>query len=142
MSGVLMDDWSDKVVYDAWWGTDEDDYEEAVKSMYHKTKTGTEIPIPLMGDQHLVNTIQLKLNRISDLQKRILEFNNTFKERVPKKLAFMFDDCKYDVETLKNELAKSTQSLYPYIFYACLRPTICDEVLVQLQDTFNDKDEV
>lgn len=101
MSEVLMDfDWDDKVAYDAWWGTDEDDYEEAVKSMYHKTKTGTKIPIPLMEDQHLVNTIQLKLNHISDLHKRILEFNNDFKKRVPKKLAFMFDDCKYDVETL------------------------------------------
>lgn len=28
------------------------------------------------------------------------------------------------------------------VYDACLRPTICDEVLVQLQDTFNDKDEV
>lgn len=103
--------------------------------MYHTPKTGSRIPIVCMEDSHLLNTIKYKLRQIQS--KRILP-----KVKVPKSLQFILEDYLYDQEDLNLELIEDTESLYPYVFYACLRPTICDEVLVLLQDTFNDKDEV
>jgi len=91
--------------------------------MYNKAKTGE---TPAMTGSHLLNSIKLFCEKFNESNISLPEYAKSF-----------YPNSEDLVEKVEASRKKITEDLMPYIFWAMLRPSIKDEVISLLWETYD-----
>lgn len=104
----------------------------------HTTRDGDEIPVCMMNDGHLLNTIKLHCRRMKEAQAILRRPAQTVDNTVLQALAGKQYETlsRRQKEMATDAIRSSDESLGSYVLAAMLRPGIAEQIPALIQDAY------